>query len=71
MYEQSITTEVNVVEGGVNSSLIAGDTSAAFGRINQDNAMLHVVTNVGPAHSTPGGVVRGKIVAFDALLSGQ
>ncbi|KAK4896924.1 hypothetical protein LTR27_005171 [Elasticomyces elasticus] len=63
-YLLKITSEGEVTEViGGNSTLIAGDTAAAFGRGGQSE-VLYLVTNGGLAY-TADGVVGGKVVAVD------
>ncbi|KAL7809502.1 Quino protein amine dehydrogenase beta chain-like protein [Trichoderma gracile] len=69
----NVVTEVNlstgegkVIAGNLNSSLVAGDTSVAFGRTKKDKHVLYVVT-VGGSLSPVNGTFSegGKIVALD------
>ncbi|KAK5688746.1 hypothetical protein LTS10_000724 [Elasticomyces elasticus] len=63
-YLLKITSDGNVTEViGGNSTLIAGDTAAAFGKGRQSD-VLYLVTNGGLAY-TADGVVGGKVVAVD------
>ncbi|KAK5696639.1 hypothetical protein LTR97_007943 [Elasticomyces elasticus] len=63
-YLLKITSDGNVTEViGGNSTLIAGDTAAAFGRGRQSD-VLYLVTNGGLAY-TADGVVGGKVVAVN------
>ncbi|KAK5718128.1 hypothetical protein LTR17_015850 [Elasticomyces elasticus] len=63
-YLLKITSDGNVTEViGGNSTLIAGDTAAAFGKGRQSE-VLYLVTNGGLAY-TADGVVGGKVVAVD------
>ncbi|KAK5720826.1 hypothetical protein LTR15_006788 [Elasticomyces elasticus] len=63
-YLLKITSDGNVTEViGGNSTLIAGDTAAAFGKGRQSE-VLYLVTNGGLAY-TADGVVGGKVVAVN------
>ena len=56
--------EVKVVAGNKNSTVIAGDTAAAFGRTNKDKGILYVVTNGGIAAPVNGTFIEGgKVLA--------
>ena len=54
-----------VVAGGVNESIVAGNTAAAFGRTSADREVLYVTTNGGIPYPPPSGIVGGKVVALD------
>ncbi|KAL6856314.1 quino protein amine dehydrogenase beta chain-like protein [Trichoderma novae-zelandiae] len=56
------TGESEVIAGNLNSSLVAGDTSVAFGRTRKDRNVLYVVTVGGPVNGFTEG---GKIVALN------
>ncbi|KAL7907728.1 hypothetical protein GGI35DRAFT_454671 [Trichoderma velutinum] len=64
--EVKLDGEDKVIAGNLNSSLIAGATSAAFGRTIRDKHTLYVVTT-GAALSPVNGtfIEGGKIVALD------
>lgn len=71
---QLVTQEgkVTVLVGNVNSTIVEGDTSDAFGRTAFDENILYVVTNGGIAGAVPGTkITGGKVIAVDvqALLS--
>ncbi|KAK6525433.1 hypothetical protein TWF694_005571 [Orbilia ellipsospora] len=54
------------VFGGVNSTILEGDTDCAFGRGKGDEGILYVVTDGGIAHPLPGGFVQGgEVIALD------
>ena len=56
--------EVKVVAGNKNSTVIAGDTAAAFGKTNKDEGILYVVTNGGIAAPVNGTFIEGgKVLA--------
>jgi hypothetical protein len=64
--------KVTVLAGSTNSTILEGDTSAAFGRTWRDSDTLYVTTNGGIAGLVAGtNVVGGKVLAVDipALLS--
>jgi hypothetical protein len=64
--------KVTVLVGNVNSTIMEGDTAAAFGRTKWDEDILSVVTNGGIAGAVPGTqITGGKVIAVDvkALLS--
>jgi hypothetical protein len=66
------TGKVNVLAGNTNSTIVEGDTAAAFGRTWKDSNTLYVTTNGGLAGLVAGtSVVGGKVLAADihALLS--
>lgn len=66
--------KVTVLAGNVNSTILEGDTSAAFGRTRSDSETLYVVTNGGIAgHPADTNIVGGKVLAVDipALLKQQ
>ncbi|OCL15315.1 quino protein amine dehydrogenase beta chain-like protein [Glonium stellatum] len=57
--------EVKVIAGNENSTIIAGDTSAAFGRTKKDKEILYVVTNGGIAAPVNGTFIEGgKVLAI-------
>lgn len=57
---------VTVLAGNVNSTILVGDTSAAFGRTEWDRDTLYVVTNGGMAGAVPGhDIVGGKVIRVD------
>jgi len=63
--------QVKVILGGVNSTIVEGDTAAQFGRTLLDRFTLYVTTNGGIAGRVSGTeVVGGKVLAVDmpALL---
>jgi hypothetical protein len=71
---QLVTPEgkVTVLVGNVNSTIVEGDTSDAFGRTVFDDNILYVVTNGGIAGAVPGTqITGGKVIAVDvqAFLS--
>lgn len=58
--------EENVIAGNLNSTVVAGATSTAFGRTKKDKNILYVVTSgteISPVNGT--FVEPGKIVALD------
>lgn len=58
--------ETSLVAGGLNSTLIPGATSAAFGRKNWDQNTVYVTTAGGQAAPVNGVYTEGgKVVAFD------
>jgi hypothetical protein len=57
--------EVTVVAGGTNSTLLEGDTSAAFGRTAKDEKTLYITTNGGLAYPVDGVITGGKVLALD------
>ncbi|PTB63355.1 quino protein amine dehydrogenase beta chain-like protein [Trichoderma citrinoviride] len=60
------TGENEVIAGNLNSSLVAGDTSVAFGRTKKDKHVLYVVTTGGSLSPVNGTFSEGgKIVALD------
>ncbi|KAL7812173.1 quino protein amine dehydrogenase beta chain-like protein [Trichoderma aethiopicum] len=69
----NVVTEVNlatgegkVIAGNLNSSLVAGGTSVAFGRTKKDKHVLYVVTTGGSMSPVNGTFSEGgKIVALD------
>lgn len=64
--------KLTVLAGNVNSTIVEGDTAAAFGRTKRDENLLYVVTNGGIAGAVPGTqITGGKVIAVDvqALLS--
>ncbi|KAJ5881450.1 uncharacterized protein N7529_000122 [Penicillium soppii] len=59
---------VRVIAGALNSTLVAGATSAIFGRTLFDADKLYVVTNGGLAKPVDGNIVTGgKVVRIDRL----
>jgi hypothetical protein len=64
--------KVTVLAGSTNSTILEGDTAAAFGRTRRDSETLYITTNGGIAGLVAGtSVVGGKVLAADvpALLS--
>ena len=60
--------KVTVLAGSVNSTIVEGDTAAAFGRTWRDLETLYVTTNGGIAGAVAGtSVVGGKVLAVDVL----
>ncbi|KAL7895441.1 hypothetical protein HDV63DRAFT_104137 [Trichoderma sp. SZMC 28014] len=59
------TGEQQVVAGGKSDPVVAGATSAAFGRNWYDRHVLYIVTDGGLGDPSSAGVTGGKIVAFD------
>jgi hypothetical protein len=58
--------KVTVLAGNTNSTVLEGDTAAAFGRTKQDGNTLYVVTNGGIAGRPAGSsIVGGKVLAVD------
>ncbi|KAJ2976866.1 hypothetical protein NQ176_g4693 [Zarea fungicola] len=57
--------KVSVFAGNISSTLVAGATSAQFGRTWRDKNVLYVVTNGGEIAPVNGFSEGGKIVAFD------
>ena len=58
--------KVTVLAGNTNSTILEGDTAAAFGRTKQDSNTLYVVTNGGIAgHPTGSSIVGGKVLTVD------
>jgi hypothetical protein len=55
---------VTVAAGRINSTVLEGLTSAAFGRTAKDQHVLYVSTNGGVINSAA-GQQGGKVVAFD------
>ncbi|KAK5125023.1 hypothetical protein LTR85_001214 [Meristemomyces frigidus] len=53
------------VLGGINSSVIAGDTAAQFGRTARDKKTLYIVTNGGLPYPPASGIVGGNVIAVD------
>ena len=73
---EKITPEgkVTILAGNTNSTILEGDTSAAFGRTWRDWETLYVTTNGGITGLVPGTrVVGGKVLAVDVrtLLAQQ
>lgn len=58
------TGNVTVVAGGINSTVLEGLTSAAFGRTVKDQHILYVSTDGGLINPAA-GQQGGKIVAID------
>ncbi|RDW69888.1 hypothetical protein BP5796_08285 [Coleophoma crateriformis] len=57
---------VTTILGNKNSTLVAGATSAAFGRRFEDEGILYIPTNGGLAGPVNGTFIEGgKVVAFD------
>ena len=54
---------VTIVAGDLHSTLVAGPTSTAFGRTQQDHSVLHVTTTGGFWSSVK--LEGGKVVAID------
>ncbi|KNG81697.1 hypothetical protein ANOM_011457 [Aspergillus nomiae NRRL 13137] len=65
LYKYGVDGTVRVILGSNNSSVIAGDTAAQFGRTCIDEDILYITTNGGMANPVNGTVVGGKVVAFD------
>jgi hypothetical protein len=58
--------KVTVLAGSTNSTILEGDTSAAFGRTKLDRNTLYVVTNGGIAgHPAGSPIVGGKVLAVN------
>lgn len=60
-----VAGKVSVVAGNINSTLVAGATSAQFGRTWRDKNVLYVVTNGGELSPVNGFSEGGKVVALD------
>ncbi|CAM6111090.1 unnamed protein product [Calypogeia fissa] len=61
---------VNTILGGVESTLIAGDTSARFGR-EKNQRTLYVTTNGGLARPVNGRIEGGKVMAVELTELGH
>ncbi|KAL7928209.1 hypothetical protein V8C35DRAFT_333397 [Trichoderma chlorosporum] len=59
------TGEQQIVAGGESDPIVAGATSAAFGRTQHDKQILYIVTDGGLADPSSAGVSGGKVVALD------
>jgi hypothetical protein len=58
--------KVTVLAGNTNSTILEGDTAAAFGRTTLDSNTLYIVTNGGIAgHPAGSSIVGGKILAVN------
>jgi hypothetical protein len=59
------TGAIKKILGGQNQTVIAGADSAQFGRTRRDRNILYITTTGGIVVPAPGGIVGGKVVAFD------
>ncbi|KAK5681246.1 hypothetical protein LTS10_007008 [Elasticomyces elasticus] len=56
---------VTTIEGGLQAAVVAGCTSAAFGRTRGKRATLYITTNGGLVVPPVGGIVGGKVLALN------
>ncbi|KAK4977754.1 hypothetical protein LTR42_002127 [Elasticomyces elasticus] len=56
---------VTIIEGGPQAAVVAGCTSAAFGRTRGKRVTLYITTNGGLVVPPVGGIVGGKVLALN------
>ncbi|KAK3631347.1 hypothetical protein LTR56_010169 [Elasticomyces elasticus] len=56
---------VTIIEGGLQAAVVAGCTSAAFGRTRGKRDTLYITTNGGLVVPPVGGIVGGKVLALN------